>query len=91
MKADMIARVSNLIKSEQEWSKHNFVPFPGEILVYTYDDLAKSPSIKIGDGKHTLHELPFVIESIANDMLEKHVHDHVLDAGDIKQYIKKYL
>ena len=88
MNANMLARVSNLAKPAEEWSKLNFVPMLGELVVYTFADSAKSPSIKIGDGKHSLHELPFVVETIAAELIKNVQLREELDAGCITDYFK---
>jgi hypothetical protein len=88
VKPDIRARVSNLIKNEAEWSKLDlkFTPLPGELVVYAPENPLKSPRIKIGDGKHTLHELPFVIEATVTALLEKYQRSEELDAGNITDY-----
>ena len=82
----MKARVSNLIKTEAEWSKLDFKPYPGEIIVYAPSNEVDCVKIKIGDGKHTLHDLPFVIEHIALSLLEEYKCQEIFDAGRITDY-----
>lgn len=82
----MKARVSNLIKTEADWSKLDFKPYPGEIIVYAPSTDTGCVKIKIGDGIHKLHELPFVIEHITSSLLEEYSHKKVLDAGCIIDY-----
>ena len=48
----------------ENWAKAvNFIPLPGEIIIY--DGLiedgkyVEQPRLKIGDGIHTVNELPF--------------------------------
>ena len=84
----MKARVSNLTKTEAEWSKLNFKPLPGELIVYApeeKDDFA-CVKIKIGDGIHMLHELPFAIDYAANAILEDYKRLEDFDAGRITEY-----
>ena len=84
----MKARVSNLIKTEAEWSKLNFKPFPGELIVYApedNDDFACA-RIKIGDGIHMLHELPFTIDYAVNTLLDAYKRSEEFDAGRITEY-----
>jgi hypothetical protein len=43
--------------STENWKKAiNFIPKSGEVIIY--DDM--DPPFKIGDGIHTVNELPFV-------------------------------
>jgi hypothetical protein len=88
VKADMKARVSNLAKTETEWSKLNFTPFPGELIVYTAssENEVGCARIKIGDGIHTLQELPFVVEHLAKALLENYKRAEEFDAGRITDY-----
>lgn len=82
----MKARVSNLAKPEAEWSKLNFRPLAGELVVYTPDSNHKYSRVKIGDGEHTLQELPFLVESIANVLLDGYKRTEEFDAGRITEY-----
>lgn len=82
----MKARVSNLIKTEAEWSKLDFKPYPGEIIVYAPNTTSDCVKIKIGDGIHKLHDLPFVIEHIAASLLAEHSRQEIFDAGRITDY-----
>lgn len=84
----MKARVSNLTKTEAEWTKLNFKPLPGELIVYTPEasDSFACTKLKIGDGVHMLHELPFVIDYTANAVLENYKRVDNFDAGRITEY-----
>ena len=82
----MKARISNLIKTEAEWSKLDFKPYPGEIIVYAPSNEADCVKIKIGDGRHSLRELPFVIEHVTASMLEEYKRKEIFDAGRITDY-----
>lgn len=84
----MKARVSNLTKTETEWAKLNFKPMPGELVVYTpeADDDFACVRLKIGDGIHMIHELPFVIDYTANVLLENYKRLENFDAGRITEY-----
>ena len=83
----MKARVSNLCKSASEWGKINFTPLVGELIIYEPDDPAGHVQIKIGDGKRSIHELPFVIEAITSDLIAKAQHVDEYDAGRITKYL----
>ena len=63
------ARVAPKRDTTAKWEQHaDFVPFRGEIIIYTdkysYEDesgkTVKVPAIKIGDGKTCIAELPFL-------------------------------
>jgi hypothetical protein len=84
----MKARVCNLNKTEAEWLKLNFIPLAGELIIYAPDNKYTYQRIKIGDGIHPLHDLPFVIEAIAETFLTKHQYSEVFDAGRITDYTK---
>lgn len=88
MNADMKARVSNLSKTEADWAKLDFTPYPGEIIVYTpaLNDTSGCVKIKIGDGVHKIHELPFIIEHTAAELIAKHQQQELFDAGCITDY-----
>lgn len=84
----MKARVSNLAKTEAEWARFNFKPLAGELIVYAPDSVFSYARIKIGDGEHFLHELPFVVESIARAITAEYELPEAIDAGRITEYIK---
>lgn len=90
MNADMKVRVSNLSKTEAEWSKIDFMPYPGELIVYTpaVDNKSGCVKIKIGDGVHKIHELPFVIEHTASELISEYKRQELFDAGCITDYFK---
>ena len=47
------------VDSEVNWKKAiNYIPDSFTIIVYTYDN--KSPKVKLGDGIHTVNDLPFL-------------------------------
>ena len=56
------------VDSEENWNKAiNYIPDQFTIIVYDYSD--RSPRIKLGDGKHTVCELPFLNESKVQDCI----------------------
>ena len=80
----MKARVSNLHKTEAEWKKlDHWTPAAGELIVYDPDDDHSYSRIKIGDGKRTLKQLDFFIESIIAEMLTQYSRANTIDAGRI--------
>lgn len=47
------------VDSEANWAKAtNYIPDPFTILVYEFEHT--TPMVKIGDGIHTVNELPFL-------------------------------
>lgn len=86
----MKARISNLHKTEAEWNKLiGWKPEAGELIVFDPDDIYDYPRAKLGDGIHTLTELPFFIERTALKVLEGlDVDNSILDAGRITAYKK---
>ena len=83
----MIARVSNLHKTEKEWSKHaNFIPNAGELVIYDPDEVTNFSRLKIGDGKTPLKNLDFLITSNIEDFIKKTKYSEVIDAGRITEY-----
>lgn len=88
MKPNMRARVSQLCKTEAEWNVLlDFVPFAGEVIVFSPDKYYKYARIKIGDGETKLTDLPFFINSSINDFIINH-YDMVIDAGRVTDYKK---
>ena len=60
----MKARISHLHKTEKEWLKlKNWIPEAGEFIIYDSDEKYNYARIKLGDGKNSLQDLPFFIES----------------------------
>ena len=60
----MKARISQLHKTEAEWLRHSsWKPEAGELVVYDPDVNHQYARIKIGDGKHTLADLDFFVDS----------------------------
>lgn len=50
--------------SEVNWNKAtNFIPKEGELIIYDIDNNYSYPRVKIGDGKTTVINLPFLLEN----------------------------
>lgn len=76
----MKARVSQLYKTEAEWSKlPDFKPLAGEIIIFAPDEQHRSARLKIGDGTSLLKNLPFFVSVDT----EKPTTNKVIDAGRI--------
>jgi hypothetical protein len=82
------ARVSNLIKTEAEWAKLSFKPYPGELIVYAPENSSSCAKIKVGDGVHLLNELPFVIDQTVLEFIKEYDQREIADAGRITDYFK---
>ena len=75
----MRARISQLYKTEAEWSKLlKFKPYPGEIIIFAPDDQHSYARMKIGDGNTLLVDLPFFGITELDDPRRA---DKVIDAG----------
>lgn len=54
-------RIQNKHDTETNWeSKGSFVPLAGEFIVYDAESIEDPAKLKVGDGTHTLEELPFL-------------------------------
>ena len=85
----MKARISQLHKTEAEWLRlSNWTPEAGEIIVYDPDNRVNYPRIKIGDGKKSLEELSFLINSAVADYLQEQRYQEIIDGGRITNFKK---
>ena len=84
----MKARVSQLYKTEAEWSGlPDFVPFKGEFVIFSPDKQHSYARLKIGDGSTPLKNLPFFIDFAIDDFVAGHC-DKIVDAGCVTDYKK---
>lgn len=82
----MKARITQLYKTEAEWSKlPNFKPLPGEIIIFAPDSQHSYVRMKIGDGYNLLINLPFFGITELDDLRRA---NKVIDAGSIADYSK---
>lgn len=94
----MKARVSQLHKTEAEWSKlPNFIPLAGEIIIFDVDKQHNYVRLKIGDGilqsdgtinGTKLKDLPFFIDSAIDDHVTKRRYNEIIDGGRVVDYKK---
>ena len=64
-------RVINKYDTLENWNKAvNFIPLPGEIIVYATDEEHEDIRIKIGDGVNGVNDLEFVNEHITDDEID---------------------
>lgn len=80
----MRARISQLHNTEAEWLKVIFIPKQGEIVVYDPDSNYNYSRIKVGDGQKTIHELPFIMDSVINNFVQN-LQFIDIDAGRITE------
>ena len=59
-------RIINKHDTEENWSKANFIPKQGELIIYDKDSTHDIERFKIGDGTTTVNELPFQNINISN-------------------------
>ena len=75
--ANLNARVSHLHATEEQWNtKSNFIPNIAELIIYDADTVSGT-RFKIGDGIHSISELPFFTSEIQID---------TIDGGEISSY-----
>ena len=80
-------RIINKHATAAVWNDTNFVPLQGEIVIYDpgYDSkdgkTYKRERMKIGDGSHSIQELPFVNELEADVTLTKSTKTVVTNVG----------
>lgn len=73
---------------ESNWNNcADFVPKSGELIVYDADKDSSYARVKIGDGIHTVSELPFCIDSAVLRLLNFTNNTAHLDAGRITDYV----
>jgi hypothetical protein len=85
----MIARISNLYKTEDEWCKIPFIPAAGELVLYAPGDNYKYVRVKAGDGKTPLESLPFFTDACVEEKLAAYQQATVADGGHILDYLIK--
>lgn len=84
----MNARISNLHKTEAEWLEYpDFVPNAGEIIIYDSDANFNYVRLKIGDGKTTLKDLNFIVETVVAEALKQNVLNTTIDSGRITNWL----
>ena len=86
--SNMKARISQLHKTEAQWAiMTDFVPLPGELIIFDPDEQNKNALLKIGDGSTPLRSLQFVIGTTA-DKFTTEIYNEVIDGGRITVYKK---
>ena len=59
-------RIINKHDTEENWSKANFIPKQGELIIYDKDDTHDIARFKIGDGTTNVNELLFQDTNLSN-------------------------
>lgn len=85
----MHTRIVHTHDMEQNWERAStFVPRKGEMICYDPDEKHSYSRFKVGDGIHTINDLPFTVEaSIGGYFLETNGIVY-LDGGNICTYGK---
>lgn len=78
-------RIQNKHDTPTNWSKAtSFKPLPGEIIIYDTDSANDCPRMKVGDGKTTVDNLPFLSsEAFKEGNLEWGGKNHQGDFGPL--------
>ena len=85
----MKARISQLYMTREDQLKWaNEVLEPGEFVVYAPTEDCPHARIKVGDGKRTLKELDFFIDSTIENTLKQIRFEDSVDGGRITEYTK---
>lgn len=69
-------RVKNKYDTKENFDKASFIPLKGEIVFYDIDGTLKNRKMKVGDGKTPIGELPFVIPTEQNVVLESDLYTY---------------
>lgn len=58
-------RIVHKHDTQENWEKaSNFIPLAGELIFYTPDENNQLTRVKVGDGKTSVSNLPFVTKNI---------------------------
>lgn len=80
-------RIIHTHDTEDNWNKTTeFVPEPGELIVYDVDNNNSYERFKIGDGLTDVKDLPFTTETIVKSLFNIENNVIFADAGRITEY-----
>lgn len=83
----MHTRIVHTHDVEENWNRAStFIPRAGEIICYDPDARHTSPRVKIGDGIHTVCELPFFVDTSIMDYFSESNGIIYLDGGNVRSY-----
>ena len=87
--AKLNARIVTLHDTEENWNKLiDFIPNSGESICYEPDINHTYVRLKLGDGKTKLKDLPFINETMLDDIISWEEDIGYLDSGKINTYKK---
>lgn len=66
----LTSRVVNKHATEAQWNLSSLVPMQGELIIYDIDSNYTYERFKIGDGIHSVNELPFATEILEDAILD---------------------
>ena len=73
--------------TEERWNKlTSFVPMQGELIIYDIDENYNYQRFKLGDGKTTISNLPFITDKILESIVEDRNDISYIDSGRITNY-----
>ena len=85
----MKTRISQLYMTEADQLKWaNEILNAGELVVFAPSTLHPYPRFKVGDGKRTLKDLEFFIDTTIDSFLKQLPNETVVDGGRITDYSK---
>ena len=71
--------------TEAHWNlATNFIPKEGEVIIYSADDTHLFSRLKVGDGKTTVINLPFIGKDIL-DILEMHINNAIIHITSLER------
>ena len=83
----MYTRIVHTHDVEKNWEQASlFIPRLGELICYDPDANYLYPRFKIGDGVHTINELPFTVDSSIENYFSESNGIIYLDGGNIRSY-----
>ena len=76
--------------TEANWNKNSsFIPKSGEVVVYLADETHTTPRLKVGNGRTTIVDLPFVNSEgidLSNIVAQKVSHKLIFGNGQVYEY-----
>lgn len=81
------ARMINLHDTEENWNKlTGFVPKSGEVIFFEPDSNYSYVRLKFGDGNTLLRDLPFINDTMLDEVIKWEDEIGYLDSDDITTY-----
>ena len=80
-------RIVHMHDTEERWNKlTSFIPMQGELIVYDIDNNYSYQRFKLGDGKTTIINLPFVTDKVLESIIEEKNNIGYINSGRITEY-----